>query len=99
IQDAFVAIFPPPPVAGLGTVGGFKLELEDKAGLGDAELYRAAQALMTKAYQTPQLAGMYSGFQINVPQLFADVDREKVKQQGLELSDVFQTLQVYLGSV
>jgi hydrophobe/amphiphile efflux-1 (HAE1) family protein len=99
IQDAFVAIFPPPPVAGLGTVGGFKLELEDKAGLGDAELYRAAQALMGKAYQTPQLAGMYSGFQINVPQLFADVDREKVKQQGLELSDVFQTLQVYLGSV
>jgi hydrophobe/amphiphile efflux-1 (HAE1) family protein len=99
IQDAFVAIFPPPPVAGLGTVGGFKMELEDKAGLGDAELYGAAQALMAKAYQTPQLTGVFSGFQVNVPQLFADVDREKVKQQGLELSDVFQTLQVYLGSV
>jgi hydrophobe/amphiphile efflux-1 (HAE1) family protein len=98
IQDAFVAVFPPPAVAGLGTVGGFKMELEDRAGLGEAELYRASQALIAKGYQTPQLAGLYSGFQINVPQLFADVDRDKVKQQGLELADVFQTLQVYLGS-
>ncbi|HET6764511.1 MAG TPA: efflux RND transporter permease subunit [Longimicrobiaceae bacterium] len=98
IQEAFVAVFPPPAVAGLGTVGGFKMQLEDRAGLGDAELYRAAQALIARGYQTPELAGLYSGFQINVPQLFADVDRDRVKQQGLELADVFQTLQVYLGS-
>ncbi len=99
IQDAFIAVFPPPPVAGLGTVGGFKMELEDRAGLGEAELYRATQALMARAYQTPQLAGVFSSYQINVPQLYADVDREKAKQEGVSLTDLFQTMQIYLGSV
>jgi hydrophobe/amphiphile efflux-1 (HAE1) family protein len=98
IQEAFIAVFPPPPVAGLGQVGGFKLQLEDRAGLGEGELYQAAQALMGKAYQAPELAGIFSGFQINVPQLYTDVDRDKVKRQGLALNDVFQTMQVYLGS-
>jgi hydrophobe/amphiphile efflux-1 (HAE1) family protein len=99
IQDAFIAVFPPPPVSGLGTVGGFKLQLEDRAGLGEEELYRATQALIGKGYQTPQLAGLFSSFQINVPQLDAEVDREKVKQEGISLTDLFQTMQVYLGSV
>jgi hydrophobe/amphiphile efflux-1 (HAE1) family protein len=99
IQDAFIAVFPPPPVQGLGTVGGFKLELEDRAGLGEGELYRAAQALIGRAYQTPKLAGLFSSYQINVPQLFADVDREKAKRQGIVLTDLFQTMQVYLGSI
>jgi hydrophobe/amphiphile efflux-1 (HAE1) family protein len=99
VQDAFVAVFPPPPVQGLGTVGGFKMELEDRAGLGEAELFQATQALLGKAYQTPELAGLFSGFQINVPQLYLDVDREKVKQEGILLTDLFQTVQVYLGSL
>jgi hydrophobe/amphiphile efflux-1 (HAE1) family protein len=99
IQDAFVAVFPPPPVSGLGTVGGFKLQLEDRAGLGEQELFNATQALIGKAYQTPQLAGIFSSYQINVPQLNADIDREKVKQEGISLTDLFQTMQVYLGSV
>jgi multidrug efflux pump len=99
IQDAFVAVFPPPPVQGLGTVGGFKMMVEDRAGLGEQELYNAAQALIGRAYQTPQLAGLFSGFRVNVPQLEAKVDREKVKRQGISLTDLFQTLQVYLGSV
>jgi hydrophobe/amphiphile efflux-1 (HAE1) family protein len=99
IQDAFIAVFPPPPVSGLGTVGGFKMQLEDRAGLGEEALYRATQALIGKAYQTPQLAGLFSSFQINVPQLDAEVDREKVKQEGISLTDLFQTMQVYLGSV
>ena len=99
IQDAFVAVFPPPPVQGLGSVGGFKMELEDRGGLGEAELFGATQALLGRAYQTPQLAGLFSGFQINVPQLEVDVDREKVKQQGISLTDLFQTMQTYLGSV
>jgi len=98
IQDAFVAVFPPPPVQGLGTVGGFKMELEDRGGLGETELYNASQALLGRAYQTPELAGIFSGFQINVPQLEVDVDREKVKQQGISLTDLFQTMQAYLGS-
>jgi multidrug efflux pump len=99
IQDAFVAVFPPPPVQGLGQVGGFKMELEDRAGLGEGELYQATQALLGKVYQTPQLAGAFSGYQINVPQLYVDVDREKVKQEGISLTDLFQTMQIYLGSV
>jgi hydrophobe/amphiphile efflux-1 (HAE1) family protein len=99
IQDAFVAVFPPPPVNGLGAVGGFKLELEDRAGLGEAALNEATQALINRAYQTPELAGVFTSYRINVPQLEVVVDREKVKQEGIQLTDLFQTMQVYLGSV
>jgi hydrophobe/amphiphile efflux-1 (HAE1) family protein len=99
IQDAFVAVFPPPPVNGLGTVGGFKLELEDRAGLGEAALNDATQALLGRAYQTPSLAGLFSGYRINVPQLEVEVDRDKVKREGIALTDLFQTMQTYLGSV
>ena len=99
IQDAFVAVFPPPPVMGLGTVGGFKMELEDRAGLGEAELARATQTLLGRARQTPELAGVFSGHRIDVPQLDADVDRDKAKQAGVSLSELFRTMQIYLGSV
>jgi len=99
IQDAFVAVFPPPPVNGLGQVGGFKLELEDRAGLGEGALNDATQALLGRAYQTPELAGLFSSYRINVPQLEVEVDREKVKREGISLTDLFQTMQVYLGSV
>jgi multidrug efflux pump subunit AcrB len=98
IQDAYVGVFPPPAVNGLGAIGGFKMMLEDRAGLGDSVLYATTQALLARAYQTPQLTGQFTSFQINVPQLFADVDRDRVKQLGLPLNDVFQTLQIYLGS-
>jgi hydrophobe/amphiphile efflux-1 (HAE1) family protein len=98
IQDAFVAVFPPPAVNGLGVVGGFKMQLEDRAGLGDSALYAATQTLLGRAYQTPTLAGQFSSFQVNVPQIFADVDRDKVKQLDIRLNDLFQTLQIYLGS-
>ena len=98
IQDAFVAVFPPPAVNGLGAIGGFKMMLEDKAGLGDSTLYATTQAVLGRAYQTPSLTGQFSSFQINVPQLFADVDRDKVKQLDLRLNDLFSTLQIYLGS-
>ena len=98
IQDAFVAVFPPPAVSGLGAVGGFKLEVQDRAGLGDSTLYASAQALLGRMYQTPQVAGPFSTFQVNVPQLFADVDRDKAKQLGIPLNDLFQTLRIYLGS-
>ncbi|HEV8598189.1 MAG TPA: multidrug efflux RND transporter permease subunit [Gemmatimonadales bacterium] len=99
LQEAFVAVFPPPPVQGLGTVGGFKLELEDRGGLGEAELSRATQALLGRAWQTPELAGVFTGFQVNVPQLDAVVDRERVKREGISFTDLFQTMQIYLGSV
>ena len=99
IQDAFIMVFPPPPVNGLGTIGGFKMMLEDRGNLGYDELYKSAQALQMKAWQTPQLAGVFSGYQINVPQLFADIDRTKAKQLDVPLSVIYQTLQINLGSL
>ncbi|MGQ3281336.1 MAG: efflux RND transporter permease subunit, partial [Shinella sp.] len=99
IQDAFIAMFPPPPVNGLGTTGGFKLQIEDRAGLGYGALNEATQAFLAKAYQTPELAGLFSSFQINVPQLYADLDRSKAQQLGVRVTDVFETLQIYLGSL
>ncbi|MBJ6133473.1 efflux RND transporter permease subunit [Ochrobactrum sp. Q0168] len=99
IQDAFIAMFPPPPVQGLGTTGGFKLQLEDRNGLGFRALDDAAKAFLAKAYQTPELAGLYSSYQINVPQLYADLDRVKARQLGVAVTDVFETLQIYLGSL
>jgi len=99
IQDAFIAVFPPPPVSGLGAIGGFKMELQDRAGLGEDELYGSLQELLGRVYQSPELAGAFSSYQINVPQLYADVDREKVKRQGILMTDLFQTMQIYLGSL
>jgi multidrug efflux pump len=99
IEDAFIMVFPPPAVNGLGAIGGFKMMIEDRANLGYDELYKASQALQMKAWQTPELAGVFSSFQINVPQLFADVDRTKAKQLGVPLSTIYQTLQINLGSL
>ncbi len=99
IDDAFIAMFPPPPVQGLGTIGGFKLQIEDRAGRGYQALDEATKAFMGRAMQAPELAGLFSSYQVNVPQLFADVDRTKARQLGVAVSDVFETLQIYLGSL
>jgi multidrug efflux pump len=99
IQDAFVAIFPPPPVNGLGTIDGFKLHVQDRADLGYEKLYAASQELLGKAWQTPGLARVFTSYQINVPQLETDVDRVKAKSQGVPLANVFDTMQIYLGSL
>jgi hydrophobe/amphiphile efflux-1 (HAE1) family protein len=99
VKDAFIIVVPAPAIMGMGTVGGFKLNVEDRGDLGSDALYAAVQDALKKAYQNPALAGAFSTYQINVPQLHVDVDREKVKRQNVKLSDVFQTLQVYLGSL
>jgi multidrug efflux pump len=99
IQDAYIAIFPPPPVQGLGTIGGFRMQVEDRGSEGFEELYKQTQNLIGKANATPGLAGLFSSFQINVPQIRADVDREKVKSQGVDLQDLYDTMQIYLGSL
>jgi multidrug efflux pump len=99
IQEAFVAIFPPPPVMGLGQIGGFKLQIEDRTGQGYAALDEAVKGFMAKAAKTPELAGLFSSFQINVPQVYADVDRVKARQLGVAVTDVFETMQIYLGSL
>ncbi len=99
IEDAFIMVFPPPPVNGLGTIGGFKMMVEDRGNLGYDALYQATQALQGKAWQEPQLAGVFSSYQINVPQLFADIDRTRAKQLGVPLQTVYQALQINLGSL
>ena len=99
IQEAIVAIFPPPPVQGLGQVGGFKLYVEDRGGAGFEELYANVQGAIGQARAVPSLAGLFSSFQVSVPQIDADVDRERAKTYGVALTDVFETLQVYLGSL
>ncbi|TWI69641.1 multidrug efflux pump [Pseudoduganella lurida] len=99
VQDAFVMVLPPPPVNGLGTTGGFKLMIEDRGNLGYDELFKAVQAVQAKAWQEPRLQGVFSGYQINVPQLFADVDKVKAKQLGVPLQTIYQTLQINLGSL
>jgi multidrug efflux pump len=99
IQDAYIAIFPPPPVQGLGTIGGFKLYVEDRGDSGLDALYGATQGLMAKANQTPGLSGIFSSYTVNTPQLDADVDREKAKVMGVPLQNVFETMQINLGSL
>lgn len=99
IQDAFIVMFPPPPVQGLGTTGGFKLMLEDRGSLGYEAMDNAVKAFMAKAAQTPELAGMFTSWQVNVPQLYADIDRTRARQLGVAVTDVFDTMSTYLGSV
>ncbi len=99
IQDAFIAVFPPPPVMGLGTMGGFKMQIEDRGALGYTELDAAANAFMAAAKSAPELGPMFSSYQINAPQLNVDLDRVKAKQQGVLVTDVFDTMQIYLGSL
>jgi hydrophobe/amphiphile efflux-1 (HAE1) family protein len=97
--NALALIFEAPPVNGLGTVGGFKLQVQDRASLGYPALYEATTALANKARQDPALAGIFSTFQINVPQLYADANRLKAKAVGVNLQELFGTLQIYLGSL
>ena len=99
IPEAFIAIFPPPPVQGLGTTGGFKLQIEDRASLGYEALDAATREFLGKAYRAPELAGLFSSFQVNVPQLQANVDRTKARQRGVPVTEVFDTMQIYLGSL
>ncbi|SMF95188.1 multidrug efflux pump [Methylomagnum ishizawai] len=99
IRDAYVAVFAPPPIRGMSSVGGFKLQLQDRANLGPTELEKAANDIIAKANQQPGMARVFTTFRANVPQMHLDVDRTKAKSMGLPLAEVFETLQIYLGSL
>ncbi|MEN8367160.1 efflux RND transporter permease subunit [Acinetobacter bereziniae] len=99
IPDGFVGIFPPPPVPGLGSTGGFKLQIEDRSGHGFNALAQVQAQIMAKAAQAPELVGMLASFQANAPQLEVDIDRVKAKSQGVALNEIFETLQVNMGSI
>ncbi len=100
IDDAFIAVFPPPPVRGLGSAGGFKLQIQDRTDQGYAALDQAVQAVIGRAMQDPALAfPVLTNYNINMPQLFADIDRTKAQQLGVPISEIFRTMQIYLGSL
>jgi multidrug efflux pump len=99
IQEGFVGVFPPPPVNGMGVVGGFKLELQDRGGAGLQALQGAAMQLMTEANKSGLVQVAYPSFRASTPQLYLDVDRLKAKSMGVPLTEIFDTLQIYLGSL
>ena len=99
IPDARIAIFPPPPVQGLGTLGGFKLEVEDRTDQGYDALAKVMDTVQARAAKDPALAGVFSSYKVTVPQLYADLDRTKAMQLGVNVQDVFDTMQIYLGSI
>jgi hydrophobe/amphiphile efflux-1 (HAE1) family protein/NodT family efflux transporter outer membrane factor (OMF) lipoprotein len=98
ITEAFVLTVMPPSV-NIGAIGGFKLFVEDRAGLGYDALFQNTRALAGRTYADTNLAGVFSQFTVNVPQLDAEIDRVKAKSQGVPLQNLFETMQIYLGSL
>ena len=98
IQGAYVLTIPPPPVQGIGNSGGFKMMLEDRAGLGTQALVNATNKLVAAANKDPSFAGVFTLLNAGSPSVYADIDRLKAEKVGLTPTDVFNTLQVYLGS-
>jgi multidrug efflux pump len=101
IQGARMFVVPPPAVDGLGNAGGFKLQVQDREGLGEQALYGAVWGTLGQVYGNPKssIGTPYSTYDINVPQLFANVDRVRAKQMGVKLGDIYDTMQVNLGSL
>jgi multidrug efflux pump subunit AcrB len=99
VQDGFALVLSPPPVRGIGSAGGFKMQVEDRSGLFTPQQIEAAtNALIAEARKDSHLTSLFTTFRANVPQLYANVDRIKAKKEKVAVTDIFQTLQVYLGS-
>ncbi len=98
VQEAFVISVSPPPVRGIGTTGGFKMEVQDIHGGAPAQLESVAQSIVGAAAQTPGLAGVFTTFSTKTPKVYADIDRVRAEMLGVTTDDVFTTLEVYLGS-
>ncbi len=99
IQEGFCLVLMPPPVQGIGQAGGFKMQVEDRSGRATPQQLAAATgALVADASQDPRITSLFSSFRASVPQLYADVDRVKAKKENVAVTDIFQTLQVNLGS-
>src|SRR6201998_712921 len=99
LKDAFIFVLNPPPVSGIGQAGGFKLQLLDRNSLGEQALAGAVGGTLGRVYGNPHsvLTQVFSNYQINVPQLYADIDRARAKQMGVNLTDIYDTMQLYLG--
>jgi multidrug efflux pump len=98
IEEAVVEVFGAPPIEGLGTAGGFKLVIEDRSDLGTLQLQQAADQLAQRASEQPEFRGIAAPFQANTPWLYLDIDRAQAKSLGVPTSEIFNTLQVFLGS-
>jgi multidrug efflux pump len=99
IRGARIAVFGAPAIDGLGTTGGFKLQVQDQRGAGLRALQGAVRNLADQGNADPRLVGLFSSFTANQPQLFVEIDRDKLKSQKVSLSDVNLTLQTYLGGL
>ena len=99
VDDAHIAVFAPPPIRGMSSVGGFKLQIQDRTNAGIAALQSTNAELIAQGNRQPGLTGLFTTFRSTVPQLFLDVDRIRVKSMDVPLKDVFDTLQIYLGSL
>ncbi len=101
IQGARMFVVPPPAVDGLGNAGGFKVQVQDRGGLGEQALYGAVWGTLGQVYGNPQssIGTPFSTYDINVPQLYANVDRTRAKQMGVNLTDIYDTMQINLGSL
>jgi hydrophobe/amphiphile efflux-1 (HAE1) family protein len=98
LQEALVLVIAPPPVRGIGTAGGFRMMVEDRAGRGPEALQAAVFAMMGRAAQTGGVRQVFSLFENQTPQLYLDIDRTKAQMLGINLPDVFGALQTYIGS-
>jgi len=98
IDDALAIVIPPPSVRGLGNGGGFRMEIQDRAGLGYPALEAATWNLISAAMQEPEITQPFSPFSATSPQYYADIDREKALMLGVPLANVFETLSINLGS-
>jgi multidrug efflux pump len=99
VPEASVFLFSPPAIPGLGNSGGFSFWLQDRSGGSVESLDQNLQKFLAAARQRPELAGVGSQFSATAPQIFADVDRDKVLKQGVAVGDVYQTMQAYLGGL
>ncbi|MCK9394299.1 MAG: multidrug efflux RND transporter permease subunit [Methylobacter sp.] len=99
VENAQIAVFAPPPIRGMSSVGGFKLQVQDRSNAGIDELQKTVNDMIAKGNQQPGLAGLFTTFRAGVPQLFLDVDRTRAKSMDVPLKEVFDTLQIYLGSL
>ncbi len=98
IEEAVILQFPPPPISGIGNTGGFQLQVEDRGDVGLDTLQNVAADLSVEASKEPAIAGAYTTFRSSVPQLFADIDRTKAKIMNIELSEIFGSMQAFLGA-
>lgn len=99
IPEAQIVVFSPPPISGIGTSGGLECELLDTRGNGSVALYESAQELISQAMETGTFSNLTSTFSPTVPQLYLNIDREKAKKMEIGFSELFSTLQTYLGAV